>query len=482
MLSAGSKCALLLLSILPHTAVAGEYYWPMQKGDANRTGYSQYVVTSDLSKPATWRWEDPHSEVIRATPLIDGKKNIYLGTIGGRIYKFSPDGAIIWTYRSRRGKTPTVSALMEGSVYLNTAYGFVVALDMETGKERWATQIAREIETDTACVFAINKTIISAAKWVEKPYQVNHAVIALNDDGTHRWTFGSQWPLFNFQASSPGDGTVLFQDQAGGLYRLRLGNGEVLWESGIRDRREWFFSTAGGPVLSPNGLVYIASNDHVGGVIHAYRLEDGSPVWRRDLGMPANQGVAYGVLAGDSRPAVIAGIGENPSLPWINRLSSYVPQWLRKLINAASVASAGRPTWLWGTKELPALVVALEAETGAMRWSYKPPPFTRPSCEGDEALLFKRYEAQDKFPDFPIDPVCFANNWAQAVIGGDGTAYLGHQDGKLYAVRDANGNAQIEESEVSTHYFAAAFQGPQAIAPGMLAVAPCGGGLWVWRS
>mmetsp|Transcript_6857 Transcript_6857/g.18523 ORF Transcript_6857/g.18523 Transcript_6857/m.18523 type:complete len:510 (-) Transcript_6857:243-1772(-) len=478
-------CVLSMLGALPWMALAGEYYWPQQKGDVNRTGYSPYAVTTNLETKPTWVWEDPYTDVIRCTPLIDDKKNIYLGTQSGRMYKFSPDGAMLWSYRSRRGNTPTVSSLMEGSVYLNTAYGFVVALDMETGKERWATQISRETAGDTACVFALNKTIISATQMnpETRPDNAhrNTAIVALNDDGTYRWTFTTKIPTFNFQGSSPGDGTLVFQDHAGGLFRVRLDDGSLVWESGIKDRMMFFFTT-GAAVCGPNGLVYVSSNYYDRGIIHAYRLEDGQQVWRREVGMPVNQAVAYGVLAGNPKPAVVAGIGENPGMPLSMSLPGWMPNYLRAAIHWASIWTAGRPNWFWGTHVLPAAIVALDAETGETRWSYTPPPFTRPSCEGDEASLEKRQEMAKKFPEFGIDAICLPDDWAQAVIGGDGTTYIGHQDGKLYAVRDANGNGQIEDSEVSTHYFGHAFQGSQAIAPGMLAVAPCGGGLYVWKN
>jgi len=470
-----------LLALLPLTALAGEYYWAQQKGDVNRTGKSPYTVTRDLMRPPTWVWTDPHTDVIRSTPLIDDEKNIYLGTQSGRMYKFSPDGAILWQWRSSYGNTPTVSSIMEGSLYLNTKYGFVIALDMKTGAQRWAEKIADATAGDTACVFAINKTIISATERRGTSGR-NNRVVALNDDGSHKWAFDHEWPSFNFQASSPGDGTVVFQDRAGGLYRLGLDDGHLIWESGVRDREEYMFTT-GATVCGPNGVVYAASNYRYGlGIIHAYRLEDGLPLWRQDVGMPANQAVAYGHIAGHKKPAVVAGIGENPGMPTLFGLPNWMPGWMKVALHYLSIWSKGKPTWFWQTKVLPAAIVALDAETGETRWKFTPPPFTRPTCEGDDAAFFARVATQAKFPEYDIDSICLPDDWSQAIIGGDGTTYIGHQDGKLYAVGDTNGNGFIEESEVSTYYFGHAFQASQAIAPGMLAVAPCGSGLYVWKN
>jgi len=240
--------------------------------------------------------------------------------------------------------------------------------------------------------------------------------------------------------------------------------------------------TTGAAIVGVNGLVYCASNYRTGGIIHAYRLEDGAPVWRRDVGMPANQAVAYGKIAGSERPAVVAGIGENPGGPWVGRLPESWPLWVKTWFHERSIAWRGWPTWFWRTKVLPAALLALDAETGEPRWSYQPPPFMRPACEGDEEGLGPRLMAQARQPEYPIDSVCLPDDWAQAVIGGDGTVYAGHQDGKLYAVRDADGNGRIDDAEVSSYYFGHAFQGSQGTAPGLLAVAPCGGGLYVWKS
>mmetsp|Transcript_118334 Transcript_118334/g.382000 ORF Transcript_118334/g.382000 Transcript_118334/m.382000 type:complete len:486 (+) Transcript_118334:67-1524(+) len=462
-------------------ATGVEYYWPQQKGDVNRTGYSPYPVANDLTVEPSWVWRDPYLDVIRCTPLIDDKKNIYLGTQSGRIWKFDQDGRMLWYWKSPRGNTPTVSSIMDGVLYGNTVSGFVFALDMNTGIEKWTVPISASTAGDTACVFALNGTIISATRQPGQYDGQNNMVVALNTDGSTRWTFKHVWPSFNFQASSPGDGTLVFQDHFGGIYRLGLDDGRLIWESGVIDRQPHFFTT-GATIVGPNGLVYCASNYHNAmGIIHVYRLSDGAPVWRKDMGTQVNQAVAFGKLAGSDRPAVVTGIGENPGYPWVLRLPAWVPLTVKGWINSLSHRAAGWPTWLWQTHVLPAFLVALDAETGEHRWTFTPPPFMRPSCEGDESMLPERGVAASQVTDYVGDSICLPDDWAQAVIGGDGTTYAGHQDGRLYAVRDANGNGKIEADEATSYYFGAAFQGSQGLAPGMLAVAPCGGGLHVFR-
>uniref|UniRef100_A0A7S1PWP5 Uncharacterized protein n=1 Tax=Alexandrium catenella TaxID=2925 RepID=A0A7S1PWP5_ALECA len=236
--------------------------------------------------------------------------------------------------------------------------------------------------------------------------------------------------------------------------------------------------------------------------------------------MEVNQAVAVAKLAGSERLSVVAGIGKNPMLP----ASLYVALiffaanavamcacgccccfracnrkrvgFCRKLLllllimalqvpfcyfyHHLSVAWEAKPWWLFFGLPLPAAMVALDAETGETRWSYTPPPFRKPACEGDEAMLLPRLYNIFVHKK-PGDPICLPDNWAQTVVDAAGTTFGGHQDGYLYAVRDADGSGTIEpEREVSRYYVGAAFQASQAIAPGILAVAPCGGGLFVW--
>jgi len=355
-------------------------------------------------------------------------------------------------------------------------------------------------------------------------------------NGSAAWTFNltGGFKLYNFQASSPGDGTLVFQDSAGGLYKLAMGSGELLWQSGLADKRLDFFST-GAAVVGPNGLVYVASNlgpptIAASGLIHAYRLSTGAPVWQRDT-LAANQGVAVGRLAGSEGLSVVAGVGANPGVPPLlplHILANFIVapllclcclgccfrrtlrrepprcrrSGLRFLVAVAALNAlchgyawlclewGGRPNWLFFTGAKPAALVALDAETGEHRWAFTPPSFERPACEGDESALWVRAanvqwehgSSMAEYTEYLANLICLPDSWAQATIDGAGTVYAGYADGHLYAVRDADGDGHIRGGEVSKYYFGHGFQGSQAIAPRLLAVAPCGGGLYVWRA
>eukprot|EP00969_Alexandrium_andersonii_P335794 14841727-Alexandrium_andersonii.AAC.1 len=54
----------------------------------------------DFSKGPAWTWDNPDDELFRHGPVIDGEKNLYVGTSCGWIRKFSPDGVVLWSWRT----------------------------------------------------------------------------------------------------------------------------------------------------------------------------------------------------------------------------------------------------------------------------------------------------------------------------------------------------------------------------------------------
>mmetsp|Transcript_151703 Transcript_151703/g.484874 ORF Transcript_151703/g.484874 Transcript_151703/m.484874 type:complete len:573 (+) Transcript_151703:68-1786(+) len=523
----------------------GKYYWANQKGDLNRTGLSAHAVPFDLRRQApAWRWTDPEPGVIRATPLIDDRLNLYMSTINGRVIKLSPEGSVLWTYRSKYGVQPSVPALMDGLLFGNTEKGWIYALDMETGEEVWAVQASNGTASDTASMFAASGVVVAATMMPvegrQEAFQTNNALVALSSrDGAHKWThLMTGYNIYNFQGASPGDGTMVFMDSSGGVYRLNLETGAMLWESGIADRQASFFTTAAA-VVGPNDVVYCVSNygkhhDGDNGIVHAYNLSDGQPLWRTNVTLHAMQAVAIGRLAGSEGLSVVFGIGTNPGYPmlfrmiyrgfyafpgifWLLALTSgcfCCRRWRRRgsscIVSGCSlipmivlvflcylafmlslhflnIQLKNQPGWQFGLQLFavppsPQRIVALDAATGAERWRHELPAFAATTCAGDEEELLPRLFWLHRNEGLG-HPICLPDSFSQAVIGGDGTAYVGYQDGRLFALRDGDGDGELRgDGEVSDFQFEHGFQASQAIAPGMLAVVPCGGGVWVWKS
>lgn len=140
------------------------------------------------------------------------------------------------------------------------------------------------------------------------------------------------------------------------------------------------------------------------------------------------------------------------------------------------VGMEGKPQWLWHTEALEGAVVTLDAETGADIWTYTPPPYYLLATAGDDKAVLHRLWKREG------DPICLPDSWSQNTIGGDGTVYAAFSNGHLYALRDEDGDGLVAGAEVSEHDMGHGFQASHGLAPGMLAVVPCGGGLYVWKS
>merc|ERR1740123_618435 len=140
--------------------------------------------------------------------------------------------------------------------------------------------------------------------------------------------------------------------------------------------------------------------------------------------------------------AVVVGVGENPDLPDLRLQLFGVRQ---------------------GPKEKKARVMALDAATGSALWTHELPMW-HGWAAGDTALP---------------NHICLPDSFGNPAIGGDGSVYVGFQSGHFYAIRDKDGNGQIEPAEASSFNFNNAFQGSPGIAPGMLVATPCNG-MHVW--
>merc|ERR1719346_464304 len=135
------------------------------------------------------------------------------------------------------------------------------------------------------------------------------------------------------------NGSVIFDDMSGALFRLSLKDGS----------EEWFvpapfpgtFST-GGITLGPLDLVYVARNEKTfkmldcngnDGMVRAHELRTGKVVWTHKFSISMNVGLAVGPLGPGGRVAVIAVAGHNNMIvPWPPPIPQFLHSfWYEKL-------------------------------------------------------------------------------------------------------------------------------------------------------
>jgi len=430
------------------------YYWSGKNGDLLRTGASSFGVSfGALTAGPAWSWHEKDNGLIRAAPLIDGQKNIYLSSIMGGVHKFTPEGVELWQYYDT-SEIPEVPCLYEGALFVTNTEGIVTKLDMESGKTIWRKKAlvhnAVGSAGDTWSMTAADGTVITA---VSSNMQNNDYLVAMDaESGDVKWSFRPDGIVYN-SLQDVKEGSVVFSDFSGKVYRLNLESGDLIWKAGPGDVDEQVtidFST-GGTVTGPNGILYTTSNTREGsgkrGYVTAFNFSDGKMIWRHCTEYEANNGAVVGMIGG--RLAVAIGVGSNPDMP-----PDALTSWLYHLKDNDKRAA-----------EKKARVVALDAATGEEIWQRELPAW-HGWAAGDTA---------------EPNHICLPDSFGNPALSGDGTVYVGFESGTFYGINDRNNDGKIDDSEVDTYDTHNAFQGSPAIAPGMVVATPCNG-LHVFKS
>lgn len=399
----------------------------------------------------------------RSHPLIDEHMNIYFTVVSygigggpGGILKFTSDGSLLWNYTAD-AQISNGPAIHDGLLMFMTDAGYVGQLDMETGEEVWRVQIGTDGPPDTHSMAAADGYIIAPMRTnallvipapSDPPIYVSPPnggpetqLVALNMSGHELWRFNTDTMMYNSLVAIV-DGVVVVSDTNGRTYCLDLASGGLLWKQEPADYRNFTGMSTGGAVVGPNRVVYVTSNlgvDGFGGIfgeslrggrLSAYALETGHLLWRRDFELAANNAGAVGVIGpnGNGPLAVVIVIGDNPDFP---------PQ---------------RPGHKRG------LALAFDAETGErLAWQHEL-HWPHAAAAGDT-----------------IERQCMPDDASNPAIGADGTVYFGFEDGRVYALRDADGDGRLSTGEVSFFDDGNAYQGSPGIAPGLLVAVPCNG-------
>jgi len=457
----------------PPAAASGSsrYYWPHARGHPGSYSVTQYTAPQDLNASLRWFWQHEdgryHTTVI-GVPLLDDRENIYLASEDG-IRKFSPDGQVLWHYKPPASMVSSAS-LMDGALYGNSQDGHAFALDMESGKAIWIKKYATETGGDTAYVEALDGIVVTAMGRA-KLDGGNKKVMGLNaTNGEKVWDYVPEVGVWNFMPVFPGDGSLVFMDWTGGVYRLDLQTGTELWHTTPPAKSINSF-TDGGVILGPDGTAYTCSNlkdrgsEGTAGVLRAYHLGNGSHFWAKHLEYPCN---SWPAVAGDT---VVVATGPfvslPPTAPWLWAVPS-----VQKGIHQVSQTLGSSQRSFNGHNNLPAAVIAFNARTGEQLWRYELPHYGREAAAGDEEGILVRTR-------LGIRAFCLPAQWNSPTISGDGTVYLGRASGMLYGIRAMEDGHVEEASKFNAH---SGFLHPgTAWGPSTMAVATCDR-LYVFRT
>jgi len=411
----------------PAQAAQGAPWYPSRAVDHNRSGLSPALGPWPLKEPA-WLYEVPGLN-FHQTPCIDHQENVYTGSDNGKILSFDRQGNKRWEYDgpARSCQNPF---LFEGVLYTACSDGSVLALTMEKGQLLWSRKVADAEGGDTYSITATRDHLFMPAGIAPKFGMGAPKVVLLRRaDGEMLW----EYELPNSSATiniAPCllESSVVFADVSGAMYRLRLEDGSVMWQTPPPVGGTF---TLGGVACDAEGHAFsgVSLDDHGPGALQSIDLETGTRLWLKTFVAAVHNAPAIGPVFNHDKVAVVFGAGEPLGVP------------------------VGPAATVNGT------VIAADAKTGEVIWTFEPPPYTG-------------YVAGST-----ITQVCLPDLFSGATISADGTVYINWSAGGVtYALRDANKDGRVDlhdPKEVSSVDLGSGATGPPALAPGMLFVNSC---------
>lgn len=241
--------------------------WPTDRYDLARTGVSPQ--SDPVSLAADRRWSVGTGDEIRATPLVvDGRVYVHDRRTVRTACLDEHTGDVIWKRHTVGRDHVATPAVDDERIYLNgSGDRTALALDAETGDTEWtfsSTHGSRSIACADGTVFVGSD-------------DDGGRLIALEaETGTERWSVDIGGEIFSPPAIV--DGTVYVGSTSSRVLALDVADGTERWR----------FDANGGVVGSPavrHGRVYVGTQ---GGIVHALDRETGTERWRSetdDLGM-----------------------------------------------------------------------------------------------------------------------------------------------------------------------------------------------------
>ena len=376
-----TKTLCLLLGILP-AASAGP-----QPADAP-------------AAPAMFRYSPAHTAALAAPGPA----------LAGLAWAFTTGGAV----RS----TPAVAG---GTAVFGSNDGFLYALDLKTGAERWRVKLGGDVSSSPA--IADGRVLVMAADGRLCAFRLA--------DGKPIWTrptgadlsLGSDPRTFDLWVSSPtvADGVVYIGGGDGKVYSIDADSGRVRWTYATRSR------VRSSPAVA-NGSVFVGSFD---GQVYALDAATGAERWKFQTGdaVQSSPAVADGVVVVGSRAMAVFGLdAKTGALRWRRPHSG---SWI-----LGSAAVAGGRVIIGGSDSHR--VEALDLQTGAALWSANVGArvLGSPVVAGDTVI----YGGED-FRVYTLDAATGLGRsievtegaiYSSVVLAGD-LALVGSDDRRLYA-------------------------------------------------
>ncbi len=125
----------------PHSATADS--WPLFRGSPSATGVAASSLPDKLE--VLWQISTPDGSIESTAAIVDGVA--YVGNLNGYLYALNlADGTEKWKYQTEPGFYAS-AAVRDGRVYIGDAEGRFYCLDAATGELKWGFSSKAEIDS-----------------------------------------------------------------------------------------------------------------------------------------------------------------------------------------------------------------------------------------------------------------------------------------------------------------------------------------------
>ncbi|WP_313161288.1 outer membrane protein assembly factor BamB [Stenotrophomonas sp.] len=242
---------------------------------------------------------------VRQGPVVaDGR--IYAAAISGGVHAIDlQTGKNVWTYEPAKEKKKPKLRLSggpgvgEGLVVIGTLDGQVIALDANDGSEKWRAKVPGEVISAPA----VGQGMVFVRS-------NDGRVTALDaGNGTQRWFNPRELPALTVRGNAPvvtGPGVLFIGNDDGSVAALAMQDGRTVWDQMVgtpegRTELERMADVDGAPVLDGNTLFVNSFKNQT----MAIEGPTGRPLWSRDHGGAGGLAVTSGnVFVSDNKGGV----------------------------------------------------------------------------------------------------------------------------------------------------------------------------------
>ena len=367
---AGNWSVLYLQNYVIGTGGLANSSYPEYGINNSHTGQSNY--TGPQTNATKWTY---NGVTVYGSAAIGSDGTIYIGGYDGKLYAFSSNGALKWTYTTSSAilGSPTIGT--DGTIFVSCWMNSTLYAVNPDGTLQWKYNMGR-YNFGSSPVIGADGTI-----YIPITNGTVGTLYALCYNGTLKWTY-STGSIQGSSAAICSDGTIYIADYNGILYAINP-DGTLKWNCTIGTA---YYDT---PSIGSNGTIYIGCKN---GALYAVN-DNGTVQWKYSTyeelyGAPAvsSDGIIYVVSA-----SKLYAINATGGLLWTYSIGEAATnEAISAAIGSDGTIYVGSSTGLYALNS-----------NGSLKWSYA------------------------------AGSIC-----ASPVIGSDGTLYIGTINGTLYAFKN----------------------------------------------